>query len=98
MQTLYAMQRANGDWFTMNINGKTCIPLFRNSFLAERAYTTMGEFLVYRPHMFTQKELNQVTAAKNQSSPVFWLVDENDTALNLRHGTLVDASYFSPPG
>jgi hypothetical protein len=85
-QEIYAMRRANGDWFAMNIHGRMHLLVFRSLEGAGRLQKRNPELIVFRPAPLDERALGEIATA-NDGRPVrFWLVDEEDPAAELKLG------------
>jgi len=60
MNNLYAMRRANGDWFTLEDDGQLLIPVFHTSHDAFMARLRTVEMLVFSPIALTAKLLSEI--------------------------------------
>lgn len=79
----FAFQRANGDWFTMDVAGTTCLPVFQTLAGARRAKARHGDLMVYHPQALGPRDL------RNLSVQRLWLVDEEDSSASLYVGEWV---------
>lgn len=64
MSNLYAMQRANGDWFSFADDGKLFVPLFHSTHDAFMARLRSVEMLVFSPIALTAQLLNEILEAQ----------------------------------
>ena len=60
MSSLYAMRRANGDWFSFEDDGKLFVPVFQTTHDAFMARLRTVEMLVFSPTALTAQLLNQI--------------------------------------
>ena len=60
MSNLYAMRRANGDWFSFEDDGKLFVPVFHNTHDAFMARLRTVEMLVFSPTALTAQLLNEI--------------------------------------
>ncbi|MCS7081011.1 MAG: hypothetical protein NZ585_13300 [Chloracidobacterium sp.] len=73
-EPMYAMQRANGEWLTTEIEGVRCLPVFRDAAAARRVHRRVGALMVYRPQPLDTAVIERL---KRQTPELkFWLVDE----------------------
>ena len=89
LSNVYAMQRANGDWFALDDRGRFRVPVFSNSREAMTARSYNSEMLVFKPVLLTDGGLK--TLAPNNGDTVdFWLVEKEST--NMKRGQLLSHS------
>lgn len=81
---MYAMQRANGEWFTTEIEGRLCLPVFRNFTAAQRVHARIADLMVYLPQPLDSVTLETLKRSRNDIG--FWLVDEFDPNAELTPG------------
>ena len=60
MTNLYAMRRANGDWFTLEDDGRLLIPVFHSSHDAIISRLRTVEMLVFSPMALTAQLLSEI--------------------------------------
>ena len=84
MSDLYAMRRANGDWFALDAAGAYRVPVFRSSSDAMQARAFNVEMLVFSPVMLDERHLKDLGRVNSSDSAHFWLVDQ--AAVNLKRG------------
>ena len=75
MNSMYAMQRANGDWFALDDHGRLRVPVFRSSGDAMVARWRNWGMLLFSPVLLDAHALHDL-APTAESAPGFWLVDE----------------------
>lgn len=85
-KVMYAMRRANGDWFAMRVGGQSRVPVFRTSGGAQRAGAKNPELMLFRPVPVDERALEDLATADDGRPAAFWLVDEEDPAALLAHG------------
>jgi hypothetical protein len=83
MRTLFAMRRANGDWFALDDNGRFRVPVFRNNGDAMIARSREAGMECFRPVALDPSALQNLTSTQ-ESSACFWLV--GDPARKLTRG------------
>ena len=88
MSGMYAMRRANGDWFAFEEQGNLRVPVFRSSHDALRAREHNRGMLPFKPVAFDERALDALAPAGGAASVHFWLADGSSTELG--HGQLVD--------
>ena len=91
MSVLYAMQRANGDWFALDDHGGFRVPVFRTSKAAMVARSRDSGMECFRPVVLDERGLKGLLAP--DGSPIsFWLV--TDPLMNLKRGQPLDVAQF----
>ena len=88
MSDIYAMRRANGDWFALDDNGRFRVPLFRSSRDAMIARSRNFEMLLFNPVMLDGRLLQEMTPEEDGGNVDFCLV--HDPLVNLNRGLLVE--------
>ena len=63
MSNLYAMRRANGDWFSFENEGTQLVPLFHSRHDAFMARLRAVEMLVFSPIELTARLLSEIVDA-----------------------------------
>ncbi|MCM3906193.1 MAG: hypothetical protein ND866_31285 [Pyrinomonadaceae bacterium] len=87
INTLYAMQRANGDWFALDDHGKFRVPIFhsiREAMIARSRDTGMECF---KPVVLDEAAFVKLTTT-DEGKACFWLV--GDPSINLSRGRALD--------
>lgn len=82
MSEVYAMRRANGDWFELEDGGKRCLPVFHSSHDAFMARLRTVEMLLFSPIALDDTLLSEIVDGKGQV--VFCMV--NNPFGSLRNG------------
>jgi hypothetical protein len=93
MSSLYAMRRANGDWFALDDHGRFRVPVFgneRDGMLARVGH--MGMWL-FKPVALDVRALGELVTADGEGDTDFRLVDGPFTSLN--RGSLIDHARLS---
>jgi len=88
MSGMYAMRRANGDWFAFEEQGNLRVPVFRSSRDAMRAREHNRGMLPFKPVVFDERALGALAPTGGAAGVHFWLADGSSTELG--HGQLVD--------
>ena len=88
MSSMYAMQRANGDWFALDDDGRLRVPVFQSSGEAMQARAHDWGMLLFKPVIFDERALNELAPTGDESGLCFWLADGSSTKLS--HGHLID--------
>ena len=73
MSNLYAMRRANGDWFALAQNDRLLVPVFHSSHDAFMARTRSVEMLLFSPIALDATLLKEI--AESPSEVDFCMVD-----------------------
>ncbi len=60
---LYAMRRANGDWFAMEVDGGRRVPLFQSTTGAWRARAKNPELMLFWPVALDERVLADLATA-----------------------------------
>lgn len=94
-QVMYAMRRANGDWFVMEVAGQWRVPVFRSQTGAWRLRAKNPELMLFWPTPLDERALEDLATADNGHPVGFWLVDEEDPAADLRHGHPLEYSQLA---
>ena len=99
MSELWAMQRANGDWFALDDHGAFRVPVFQSSSDAMQARAFNVEMLVFHPVTVDETALKDLGRANGSGPSHFWLVDQ--ATVNLKRGHRIDhaqlASFENEP-
>ena len=90
MSSLYAMQRANGDWFALDDSGRFRVPVFGSHWDGMLARVSHSEMLLFKPVALDGRALEEFATAGGAGDADFWLVEEPFTSL--KRGRLVDCA------
>lgn len=93
MSSLYAMRRANGDWFALDERGRLRVPVFssqRGGLLARVSHWGMQ---LFRPVALDGRALEEMVPAGGVGETEFWLVEE--PFISLKRGRLIDRAQLS---
>jgi hypothetical protein len=93
MSSLYAMQRANGDWFAIDDRGRFRVPVFgsrRGGMLARVSHWGMR---LFAPVALDPGALAELVPAGGVGETDFWLVDDPFTHMD--RGRLIDRAQLS---
>ena len=93
MSEIYAMRRANGDWFALDDNGRFLVPLFRSSRDAMIARSRNFEMLLFKPVKLDARLLQEMMPEEGGGNVDFCLV--NDPLMNLNRGDLVEHAHLA---
>ena len=87
MSGMYAMQRANGDWFALDDHGRFRVPVFRSSSEAMLARSRDSGMECFRPVVLDEIAFKNLTTT-DEGKACFWLVD--DPLIKLSRGRPLD--------
>jgi hypothetical protein len=93
MSELYAMQRANGDWFALDDGGRFRVPLFGSRQGGLMARVNHWGMRLFKPVALDGRALGELVPAGGASETDFWLVDDPFTSLS--RGRLIDRAQLS---
>ena len=85
MSDIFAMQRANGDWFALDHHGRLRVPLFHSSQDAMIARVHNFGLLVFQPVILDARFLTEITPLPGEDEVEFCMVD--DPFASLGHGS-----------
>jgi len=88
MSDIYAMQRANGDWFALDDRGRFRVPLFLSSHDAMMARMRNFGMLLFKPVALDARLLKEMVPVGGAHDVEFWLV--KDPLVSLNRGRLVE--------
>ncbi len=92
MNDMYAMRRANGDWFALDDHGRLRMPVFRSSGAAMHAHSRHPGMLLFKPMVFDERALKALASEEGGGDACFWLVD--DPSVSLSRGRPLDHTQF----
>jgi hypothetical protein len=87
MKTLFAMRRANGDWFALDDQGAFRVPLFQSSGDAMLARSRETGMECFRPVVLDAAAFKNLTTT-DEGKACFWLV--TDPLKKLSRGRALD--------
>jgi hypothetical protein len=87
MKTLFAMRRANGDWFALDDDGAFRVPVFQSSSEAMLARSRETGMECFRPVVLDAAAFKNLTTT-DEGKASFWLVA--DPLMKLSHGRPLD--------
>ena len=87
MSDIYAMQRANGDLFALDHEGRFCVPLFHSSRDAMTARSRNNDMLLFKPVPLDTRLLGELVPKGGQNNVDLLLV--KDPLRNLKLGDRV---------
>ena len=88
MSNIYVMQRANGDLFAFDDQGRFSVPLFQSSDEAMIARSRNFEMLLFKPVALNASLLRELGPTGDGTDVDLRLV--KDPLLNLKRGSLVE--------
>jgi hypothetical protein len=89
MKTLFAMRRANGDWFALDDEGGFRVPVFHSSSDAMLARTRESGMECFRPVRLDAAAFKNLTTT-DEGRAKFWLVA--DPLMKLSNGRALDGA------
>ena len=91
------MRRANGDLFTVEVNGRTVIPVWSSRAAAARYRERNPELLTYVPARLDDALLRRVASRlSGDGHATFFLMSEDAPDANLNRGRVVSADDLLP--
>ena len=88
MSSMYAMRRANGDWFAFEERGNLRVPVFSSSREAMWARERNRGMMLFKPVVFDERALDELAPTGGKTGVHLWLADGSSTKLS--HGQLID--------
>jgi hypothetical protein len=85
MNNMFAMQRANGDWFAFADNGRLRMPVFSSSRDAMQARMNNAGMMLFKPVALDEHAVNEIVSDEDKSDVYFWLVDNSSTNVSRGH-------------
>jgi hypothetical protein len=82
MNFMYAMQRANGDWFALYDEGRLRVPVFFSSSAAQIARSRHFGMLLFKPVALDEDALHDLAPTEPGSGTGYWLVKDPSSNLN----------------
>ena len=90
MGPVFAMQRANGDWFALEDHQSFRVPVFSSNSEAMQARAFNVEMLVFKPVPVDERALRDLAPVNGQRPTHFWLVESE--SLNMKRGVALQHS------
>lgn len=81
MKSLFAMRRANGDWFALDDHGRSRVPIFRSITHAMLAHSRDAGMECFRPVVLDEVAFKNLTTT-DQGQACFWLIEDPLVRLN----------------
>jgi hypothetical protein len=91
MNDLYAMRRANGDWFGFDDHGSIRMPVFHSSKAAMVTRSRHSELECFRPMILDLRAVEDLKTLDG-SAPCFWIVD--DPSINVKRSRPLNFEQF----
>ena len=88
MSSMYAMQRANGDWFAIDKGGRLHVPVFHSRWEAMLARVSNWGMQRFRPVLLGESALKALTTADGGITARFWLVES--PSADLKRGRVLE--------
>ncbi len=82
MSDVFAMQRANGDWFALDHHGGLCVPLFHSTHDAMMARLHNFGLLLFKPVVVDTLFLKKIVPLPGEDEVDFCMVDDPFASLN----------------
>lgn len=79
---MYAMRRANGDWFALEDEGLLRVPVFRTSGEALQARARNFGMMLFAPALLDERALDALAPSGPEGATYFWLVDNPSAELS----------------
>jgi hypothetical protein len=76
MSSLFAMQRANGDWFALDDGGRFRVPVFSSRQGGMLARVSNWGMLLFKPVALDGPVLEELVTTDGAGETDFWLVDD----------------------
>ena len=94
MKEIYAMRRANGDWFALEGHGRLCVPLFLNSHDALMSRLRNFGMQLFEPVALDAQLLKDVAPAGAAGNVDFCLVEEVKDIMNKPNARKPNPAYI----
>ena len=88
MSSLYAMQLANGDWYALEEDGRSRVPVFSSQWGGMLARVSHWRMRIFKPVALDARSLEELVPADGVTETDFWLVDDPFTSM--KRGRLMD--------
>ena len=82
MSDVFAMQRANGDWFALDHDGRLRVPLFRSTHDAMMARLRNFGLLLFKPVAVDALFLKKAAPLPGEDEVDLWMVDDPFASLD----------------
>ena len=91
MTDIFAMRRANGDWFALEDDGRLRVPIFHSAHEALMARLRSVEMLLFSPIALDAKLLNEIVGGRSEVD--FCVID--DPFASLKRGLRLPQSQLA---
>jgi hypothetical protein len=88
MSEMYALQRANGDWFALDEPGRLCVPVFNSNSDAMQARSLNFQMLHFKPMILDKRAIDDLRSEKTEGAASFRII--SDPTLNLNRGRSIE--------
>ena len=85
---MFAMQRANGDWFAFTDSGRLRMPVFSTSRDAMHARMNNAGMMLFKPVALDEHAISEIMSDDDKSDVYFWLVD--NSSINVSRGHTIE--------
>jgi hypothetical protein len=93
MGSLFAMRRANGDWFALDDSGRFRVPVFSSQWDGMMARVNHWGMQLFKPVALDGRSLGELVPPGGAGEADFWLVETPFTSLS--RGRLIDSAQLS---
>ena len=93
MSSLYAMQRANGDWFALEDRGRFRVPVFSSRWGGMLPRVSHWGLQLFKPVALDARSIEELVPADGVTETDFCLVEDPFTSLN--RGRVIDRAHLS---
>ena len=90
---MYAMRRANGDWFALDDYGRLRVPVFRSTGEAMEARTRNPGMMLFKPVVLDEGALFDLSPTEAEGNAGYWLV--SNPSVSLRQGRPLEHSQLT---
>jgi hypothetical protein len=84
MTSMYAMRRANGDWFALDDYGRLRVPVFHSVTEAMEARWRNPGMLLFRPVVLDDLALSDLAPTETENTAGYWMV--SNPSIKLKRG------------
>lgn len=93
MTNLFAMRRANGDWYALDDHGRFRVPVFSSAWGGMMARVSHWGMRLFKPVALDSRALEELVPGDGAGETDFWLVEDPFTSLSRGH--LIDRAQLS---
>jgi hypothetical protein len=90
VNSIFGMQRANGDWFALEGREGLRVPVFSSNNEAMQARSFNVEMLVFHPEVVDEAALKGFVSAEGEPAARVWLVKQGST--NMKRGVFLESA------